>query len=102
MICYTSSKDQKEDLARQAELLGLDCCSLKYELIKYLGSGINYYKKGLKNLINQILSKKVKRLVRTHKDRLLRFGAELIFAICEIGDIEVVRIRERLEEGLFN
>ena len=44
---------------------------------------MNYYKKGLTNLINQILNDEVKRLVITHKDRLLRFGAELIFSICE-------------------
>ena len=28
----------------------------------------------------------------THKDRLLRFGAELVFAICEAKGVEVVII----------
>ena len=65
-----------------------------------MGSGINYHKKGLKNLINQILAKKVQRLVITHKDRLLRFGAELIFAICEISGIEVVILNQG-ETGSF-
>jgi predicted site-specific integrase-resolvase len=37
------------------------------------------------------LAKKISRLVLTHKDRLLRFGAELIFALCEIKQIEVVK-----------
>lgn len=44
-----------------------------------LGSGMNYYRKGLTSLINKLLDNNVKRLVLTHKDRLLRFGAELIF-----------------------
>jgi len=32
--------------------------------------------------------------VLTHKDRLLRFGSELIFALCEIQNIEVVIINK--------
>ena len=69
----------------------------KYELITDLGSGMNYYKKGLTNLINQILNDEVKRLVITHKDRLLRFGAELIFSICEAKEVEVVIINKGQE-----
>ena len=61
-----------------------------FEIVSDLGSGMNYHKKGLKHLINDILSDKVGRLVITHKDRLLRFGAELIFAICEAKNVEVV------------
>ena len=71
--------------------------SYKYELITDLGSGMNYYKKGLTNLINQILNDEVKRLVITHKDRLLRFGAELIFSICESKEVEVVIINKGQE-----
>ncbi len=55
-----------------------------------LGSGVNYHKKGLKRLLNDILADRIGRLVVTHKDRLLRFGAELVFAICEAKQVEVV------------
>ena len=34
----------------------------------------------------------LKRLVLTHKDRLLRFGAELVFTLCELQGIEIVII----------
>jgi putative transposase len=37
---------------------------------------MNYGKKGLKRLLDEIVDSKVGRLVITHKDRLLRFGAE--------------------------
>ena len=40
------------------------------------------------------------RLVITHKDRLLRFGAELIFALCESKKIEVVIINQG-DESIF-
>ena len=59
---------------------------------------MNYYKKGLTNLINQILNDEVKRLVITHKDRLLRFGAELIFSICEAKEVEVVVVINKGQE----
>ena len=62
---------------------------------------MNYYKKGLTNLINQILNNDVKRLVITHKDRLLRFGAELIFSICEAKEVEVVIINKGQEKAGF-
>src|SRR4051812_36606833 len=67
-----SSHDQKEDLRRQTELLELFCTSQswQYEMITDLGSGMNYYKKGLKKLLDSILKDEVGRLVLTHKDRL--------------------------------
>ena len=98
-----SSQDQKEDLKRQAQVLKLYCAEhgYRYELITDLGSGMNYYKKGLTSLINRILGDGVKRLVLTHKDRLLRFGAELIFSICEAKGIEVVIINKGEDQASF-
>jgi len=87
-----SSHDQKNDLERQKQVLELYCArqGWTFEIISDLGSGMNYHKKGLKRLLDDILSEKVGRLVVTHKDRLLRFGAELVFAICEAKNVEVV------------
>ena len=98
-----SSRDQKEDLKRQAQVLELYCAEhgYRYELITDLGSGMNYYKKGLTSLINRILDDGVKRLVLTHKDRLLRFGAELIFSICEAKGVEVVIINSGEDKASF-
>jgi len=91
-----SSHDQKKDLERQASVLASYCTKQgwNFQVIQDLGSGMNYQKKGLKMLINMILEKKATRLVLTHKDRLLRFGAELIFALCEAKEIEVVIINK--------
>ena len=91
-----TSHDQKEDLKRQQQILSMYCAShgWNYQVISDLGSGMNYKKKGLKNLLDAILGRKIKRLVLTHKDRLLRFGAELIFTLCEIHQVEVVIINQ--------
>ncbi|CAM2962980.1 IS607 family transposase [Helicobacter felis] len=98
-----SSADQKEDLIRQVQVLELYCSKLgfNYEVIQDLGSGMNYYKKGLTKLLNLILESQVKRLVLTHKDRLLRFGAELVFAICEAKEVEVIVINQGDENVRF-
>ncbi len=69
-----------------------------FELVSDLGSGMNYYKKGLKRLLNDILAGNVGRLVITHKDRLLRFGVELVFSICEAKQVEVVIVNKGLKQ----
>lgn len=48
----------------------------------------------MKRLLNLIISGKICRLVLTNKDRLLRFGSELIFTLCEAKKIEVVLINQ--------
>jgi excisionase family DNA binding protein len=89
-----SSNDQKDDLIRQIALLETFCAAngWTFEVIKDMGSGLNYRKRGLRKLIKQLCSGEVGRLVITHKDRLLRFGSELIFALCEHFGTEVVII----------
>jgi len=91
-----SSHDQKSDLERQKQVLELYCASQgwTFEVVSDLGSGMNYHKKGLKKLLNDIIGNSVGRLVITHKDRLLRFGAELVFAVCEAKQVEVVILNQ--------
>jgi len=55
---------------------------------------MNYHKKGLTRLLTGILDDQVGHLVIAHKERLLRFGAELVFAICEAKNVEVVILNQ--------
>jgi predicted site-specific integrase-resolvase len=91
-----SSSDQKEDLERQHAVLEAFCNKNGWqtEIIRDLGSGMNYNKKGLEHLLELIVRGQMSRLVITHKDRLLRFGAEIVFRICELKGIEVVIINK--------
>lgn len=91
-----SSHDQKDDLERQKQVLELYCArqGWTFEVVADLGSGMNYNKKGLKRLLSAIIDGSVGRLVISHKDRLLRFGAELVFAICEAKNVEVVILNQ--------
>jgi len=97
-----SSHDQKDDLLRQAQVLENFCATRGwvYEIIQDLGSGLNFQKRGLKKLMQNICSGKIDRLVLTHKDRLLRFGSELVFSLCEQFGVEVV-IMNKSEETTF-
>ena len=63
-------------------------------MITDLGSGLNYKKRGLLKLIKLLLFGRVQKIVLTHKDRLLRFGSELIFRICMLLGVEVEGIEE--------
>lgn len=87
-----SSHEQKDDLDRQKQVLELYCArqGWTFEVVTDLGAGMNYYGKGLKQLLNDILADRIGRLVLTHKDRLLRCGAEMVLAICEAKQVEVV------------
>ena len=100
-LCYSrvSSYDQKEDLKRQSAKL-LEYCDEKnlknIELIEDLGSGLNFKKKGLKKLIKLIISSKISKLIITHKDRLLRFGSDLLINLAKEFDIETVILNEKV------
>ncbi len=98
-----SSHDQKADLQRQVQVLESYSGShgWQFETIQDLGSGLNYKKKGLKKLLKRIMKGDVRRLVLTHKDRLLRFGAELVFAMCEEFETEVVIINKSTDDTTF-
>ena len=97
-----SSYDQKEDLERQKQVLELFCArqGWTFEVIADLGSGMNYRKKGLRRLLDDLVDGRIGRLVITHEDRLLRFGAELVFAICAAKNVEVVILNQG-EETTF-
>src|SRR4028119_555814 len=97
-----SSHDKKNDLDRQKQVLELFCAShgWQFQIIDDVGSGVNYSMRGLQRLIRAIADNQVERLVLTHKDRLLRFGSELVFSLCEHFGCEVVIIN-RTQDSSF-
>lgn len=79
--CYArvSSAGQKEDLERQLVLFRNRYP--KHVIIKDIGSGINFKRKGFKTLLDAGIQGNIEEIVITHKDRLCRFGFELIEGI---------------------
>ena len=97
-----SSKNQEKDLERQIENLKTYMYAKDYsfEIITDIGSGINYSKKGLTKLLERIHKGEVSKVVILYKDRLLRFGFELLETICKLNDceIEIVDNTPKLDE----
>ena len=77
-ICYVrvSTLNQKNDLERQKEYMKEKYKN--YTMIEDIGSGINFNRKGLRNIIKLAIEGKINKLVVAYKDRLTRFGFELI------------------------
>lgn len=100
--CRVSSHKQKDDLVRQVENMQtyLMAQGRPFEIITDIGSSINYKKKGLRELIKLITQNEVDKVVVVYKDRLLRFGYELIEYIATLYncDIEVIDNTEKTEQ----
>jgi predicted site-specific integrase-resolvase len=100
--CRVSSNKQKDDLERQIENVKTYMIAKGYtfNIITDIGSGINYNKNGLNQLIDMITNMEVEKVVILYKDRLLRFGFEIIENLCnKYGTaIEIIDNTEKSEE----
>jgi predicted site-specific integrase-resolvase len=100
--CRVSSHKQKDDLIRQEDNVKTYMLAKGYqfEIVTDIGSGINYNKKGLNHLIDLITNSEVDKVVILYKDRLLRFGFELIENLCnKYGTtIEIIDSTDKTEE----
>ena len=91
-----SSHDQKDDLERQKQVLELYCARQGWDVRGDRRPGVRHelQQERLKRLLDDVLEGRIGRLVITHKDRLLRFGAELVFSICAAKNVEVVILNQ--------
>lgn len=100
--CRVSSRKQRDDLDRQIKYVKeyMIAKGYQFEIVTDIGSGINYNKKGLNRIIDMVTDRKVSKIVIFYKDRLVRFGFELIENICtKFGvEIEIIDNTEKTEE----
>ena len=85
-----SSGGQKEDLDRQIERLKNN--SPESEVISDIRSGMGFNRKGFLKLLDLIEKDKVSVIYITHKDRLARFGYDLVEKICEMHGTRIVTV----------
>ena len=74
--CRVSSRGQKNDLERQIDYIKQYCPT--HTIIKDIGSGINFKRKGLHTILDLAYKGTLQEVVVAYKDRLCRFGFELI------------------------
>ena len=92
--CRVSTRQQKDDLDTQVANVKSYMLSKGYQfdVITDIGSGINYSKKGLLRLLELINNREIERVVVLYKDRLIRFGFELIEYLCQLNSVELIVI----------
>jgi putative resolvase len=95
-----SSKKQEDDLKRQIELLELFLAKQgkSFKIISDIGSGIDYSKSGLKELLKLISSNQVDTIYVLYKDRLVRFGFELIEELAKLHNTKIEVINQTEDE----
>lgn len=89
-VCYcrVSSTKQRDDLERQVEYMrGI---YPEAEVIRDIGSGLNFKRKGLKALLERLMQGDKLQVVIAHRDRLARFGIDLIRHLIELNGGELV------------
>lgn len=97
-ICYcrVSSRKQKEDLKRQIEYMENKYPT--FEIISDIGSGLNFKRKGLIKIIDMAINREIEVVVITYKDRLARFGYELIERIINNYSDGTIKVENSKEE----
>ena len=90
VVCYcrVSSAKQKDDLARQVVFMREQYQNA--EIIKDIGSGLNFKRKGLQTILQRLLQGDKFTLIVAHRDRLCRFGFELIEFLFEQNGGEIM------------
>jgi len=111
VYCRVSSHGQKDDLMSQIEAMEQYCLASGIavdEWIQEVGGGMNFKRKKLLNLMDEVVSGEVKKLIIAHKDRLVRFGFDFIDHLaqrhgCEIEVVnqESLSPQEEMTEDLL-
>jgi putative resolvase len=93
LYARVSSRSQKADLEQQVNFL-----KSRYpdaEIITDIGSGLNFKRKGLQTLLDRVLSNTIKLVVVAHKDRLCRFGFDIIAWLCTRQQTEILVLDQK-------
>lgn len=96
IYCRVSSAKQDQDLQRQ--ISGLQASYPGFQVLFDTGSGINFKRKGLKRLLQQIMRGNVGKVVVSYRDRLCRIAFELIEFICDQHQTELL-VHNKNKEG---
>jgi predicted site-specific integrase-resolvase len=95
--CRVSTIGQKSDLIHQIELMKNEYPN--HEIIQDIASGLNFNRPGLNKIIKMALNKEISELVVMYKDRLARFGFDLIeMIIKESSDGKIIVVNDNSPE----
>ncbi|MCL5990135.1 MAG: IS607 family transposase [Candidatus Thermoplasmatota archaeon] len=85
-----SSNDQKNDLYNQINRL--KSLYKDAQVFSDIKSGLKFNRKGFIELLNMIEDNKINNICITHRDRLARFGFDLIENVCKIHNTRIIEM----------
>jgi predicted site-specific integrase-resolvase len=112
VYCRVSSSNQKEDLASQVKAMEQFCLAQGVAItdsIQEVGGGLNFKRPKFLQIIQWAIQGEVKVLYVAHKDRLCRFGFELVEQILQwsggkivVANAETLSPQEELTQDLLS
>lgn len=100
IYCRVSSRNQMDDLQRQIDSIQSEYPN--HTLVKDIGSGINWKRRGLQTLLEQAMSGHVQEIVVAHRDRLSRLGFDLIKFILDYNKVKLIVLDKDDEQDEFH
>lgn len=91
--CRVSSIKQSDDFERQINFAKDKFPN--HEVIKDIGSGLNWKRKGFVSLLERVMRGEIEEIIVSHRDRLCRFGFELIEFIITANKARLVVYNEK-------
>lgn len=91
--CRVSSPKQRPDLKNQRKCLEEFCKASGIANVDYMeeiGGGLNFNRPIFLEIIHEITVGRISKLIVAHKDRLCRFGFELIKNLCDLNNCELL------------
>ena len=95
--CRVSSQAQRPDLRNQRTVITDFCVArglANVEYIEEIGGGLNFKRPRFTELVDRICAGAVSTLILAHKDRLARFGFELLRHLCQANRCELLIIND--------
>ena len=97
IYCRVSSQNQKNDLLKQIEFVKQFCYNsgkIYDDIYVDVGSGLNYNRKNFIKLLDEITNGSIDEIIIAHKDRLVRFGFEMVKMLCDKYNTKLLIINE--------
>jgi len=99
LYARVSSRKQSDDLKRQKQFLRENLpaqfATFECKEIEDIASGLNFQRKGLKTLLERVLSNAVQTVVVASRDRLCRFGFELVEWVCNQHNTNILVLNKQ-------
>jgi len=97
VYCRVSSAAQRPDLENQVRIVSEFCAArglADIEVVSEIGGGLNFKRPKFVLLVDAIVRREVGTLVVAHKDRLTRFGFDLLTHLCEVSKTELLVLNQ--------